>query len=101
MNNSIYYRIKILFFVRQIYLNRHLAGIKIRFSDNPMASVTSLMLIIAAFTCNLTEEKIRECMESVKISDIKKWSNDEIGMILHKQRSTLLSNEYKNGTNFF
>jgi len=73
---------------------------KNRVSDNPMSSVTSLMLIIAAFTCNLTEEKVRECMESVKITDIKKWSNDEIGMTLHKQRCALLSDEYKKGTNF-
>ncbi len=73
---------------------------KNRVSENPMASVTSLMLIIAAFTCNLTEEKIRECMENVKISDIKKWTNDKIGMTLHKQRTVLFSNKYKKGTNF-
>ena len=64
---------------------------KNRLSENPMASVTNLMLIIAAFTCNLTEEKTKECMEKVKISDIKKWSKDKIGMSLHKQRNALLS----------
>ena len=35
---------------------------KNRVSENPMASITNLMLIIAAFTCNLTEEKVKECM---------------------------------------
>jgi hypothetical protein len=64
---------------------------KNRVSENPMASVTNLMLIIAAFTCDLTEEKVKECIECVKISDIKKWSEEEIGISLHKQRSLLLS----------
>lgn len=64
---------------------------KNRVSENPMASVTNLMLIIAAFTCSLTEEKVKECIESVKTSDIKKWSKDNVGTSLHKQRSILLS----------
>jgi FtsZ-binding cell division protein ZapB len=64
---------------------------KNRLSENSMASVTDLMLIIAAYTCNLTEEKIIECMENVKISDIKKWSEENVGTSLSKQRSLLLS----------
>lgn len=64
---------------------------KNRVSENPMASVTNLMLIIAAFTCSLTKEKVNECIENVKLSDIKKWSQDNIGTSLHKQRSILLS----------
>ncbi len=64
---------------------------KNRVSSNPMASITNLMLIIAAFTCNLSTQKINEYIESVKISDIKKWSNQEIGISLHKQRNVLLS----------
>jgi hypothetical protein len=64
---------------------------KNRVSENPMASVTNLMLIIAALTCELTAEKVNECIEKVKISDIKKWSEEEIGISLHKQRSLLLS----------
>lgn len=64
---------------------------KNRVSENSMASVTNLMLIIAAFTCSLTKEKVNECIENVKISDIKKWSQDNVGTSLHKQRSILLS----------
>ena len=64
---------------------------KNRVSENPMASVTNLMLIIAAFTCSLTEKKVKECIENVKISDIKRWSKDKIGKSLHKQRNLLLS----------
>ncbi len=64
---------------------------KNRVSENPMASVTVLMLMIAAFTSNLTEKKIRESMENVKISDIKEWEKNIIGTSLHKQRMLLLS----------
>jgi len=41
---------------------------KNRVSENPMASITSLMLIMAAFTCNLNEESVRQSIESVKIA---------------------------------
>lgn len=64
---------------------------KNRVSENQMASITCLMLIIAAFTCNLTERKVKESLENVKISDIKKWAQDEVGTSLFKKRSTLFS----------
>jgi len=66
---------------------------KNRTSENPMASITSLMLIIAAFTCELTEEKVKEIMEKIKISDIKKWEKKQIGTTLFKKRSVLLSDK--------
>ena len=64
---------------------------KNRLSENPMASVTNLMLIIAAFTLQITEEAVRECMQNVKMSDIKTWSDKEIGTSLHKKRKILYS----------
>lgn len=64
---------------------------KNRVSENPMASITNLILIIAAFTCNLTDEKVKDCMEKIKISDIKKWAEDKIIMSSYKQRKILLS----------
>ena len=63
---------------------------KNRVSENPMASVTNLMLIIAAYTCNLTQENVKKCIENVKMSDIKTWSDDNIGISTHKQRNALL-----------
>ncbi len=63
---------------------------KNRVSENPMASATTLMLMIAAFTCNLTKEKVKECMENVKLSDIEEWTKNNVGISLHKQRSVLL-----------
>ena len=64
---------------------------KNRVSENPMASITSLMLIIAAFTCNLTEENVTQSIENVKIVDIKKWSDENIPISLFKQRKVLLA----------
>ncbi len=56
-----------------------------------MASVTNMMLIIAAFSCDLTESKVKEIMENVKISDIQTWSDENIGMRLFKQRILLFT----------
>lgn len=64
---------------------------KNRVSENPMASITCLMLIIAAFTCNLTEESVKQSIENVKITDIKKWSQENIGISLFKKRRILLA----------
>ena len=64
---------------------------KNRVSENPMASITSLMLIIAAFTCNLTQENIQKSIENVKIADIKKWSQENIGVSLFMKRKVLLT----------
>jgi hypothetical protein len=64
---------------------------KNRVSDNPMASITSLMLIIAAFTCKLDYVSIEKSMENVKIEDIKKWAQENIGVSLFAKRKALLS----------
>jgi len=64
---------------------------KNRVSENPMASVTSLMLIIAAFTCNLTEDNVKKSIENVKIIDLKRWSNENIPISLFKKRKVLLA----------
>ena len=64
---------------------------KNRVSENPMASITCLMLIIAAFTSNLTEDSIKQSIENVKIADIKKWSKENIGVSLFEKRKVLLA----------
>jgi len=64
---------------------------KNRVSENPMASITSLMLIIAAFTCNLNEDSVKQSIENVKMTDIKKWSQENIGISLFKKRKVLLA----------
>ncbi len=64
---------------------------KNRVSGNLMASVTVLILMIAAYSSNLTESDIKESMENVKISDIKEWEKNKIGISTHKLRNILLS----------
>lgn len=64
---------------------------KNRVSENPMASITCLMLIMAAFTCNLNEDSVKQSIENVKIADIKKWSKENIGISLFKKRKVLLA----------
>ena len=64
---------------------------KNRVSENPMASITNLMLVIAAFTCNLTQESVKKSIENVKIIDIKKWSDENIQISLFKKRKVLLA----------
>lgn len=64
---------------------------KNRASENPMASITCLMLIIAAFTANLTEESVKHSIENVKIADIKKWSQENVGVSLFEKRKVLLA----------
>jgi ABC-type proline/glycine betaine transport system substrate-binding protein len=56
-----------------------------------MASITRLMLIIAAFTCDLSEQNVKQSIESVKIAHIKKWSDENIPMSLFKKIKVLLS----------
>ena len=64
---------------------------KNRVCDNPMASITCLMLIIAAFTCDLSEQNVKQSIENVKIADIKKWTDDNIPISLFKKRKVLLA----------
>lgn len=64
---------------------------KNRVSENPMASITCLMLIIAAFTSNLTEDSVKQSIENVKIADIKKWLQENIGNSLFTKRRVLLA----------
>ena len=64
---------------------------KNRVSENPMASITTLMLIIAAFTIDLTEERVKQSMEKIKMKDIKKWSRQSIGVSLFQKRKVLFA----------
>ena len=64
---------------------------KNRVSENLMASVTVLILIIAAFTVEITEDYIRKSMEYCRVSDLNLWKTQEIGVSLHRQRTALYS----------
>jgi len=64
---------------------------KNRVSENLMASVTILMLLIAAFTVEITEDSVRKAMEYSKVSDLDIWKKQEVGVSLHWQRTALLA----------
>lgn len=59
-------------------------------SCNPMAGITNLVLCIAAFTSSLTNESIKEALESTMIKDIDDWSEKFIGETLYKKRKEFL-----------
>lgn len=60
-------------------------------SKNPMAGVTKLALVIAAFTSSLEEDDIRKALETTRMKDIKIWTEDNIGTTLFAKRKSLLS----------
>ncbi len=64
---------------------------KNRVSENPMASITNLMLIIAAFTSDLTKESVRQSIEAVKMAEIKSWSIQNVDVSLFEKRKALLA----------
>jgi hypothetical protein len=55
-------------------------------SHNNMAGVTKLVLVMAALTCNLTQESVKECMENITISQIRDWDKNAIGVTLYQRR---------------
>ncbi|MBA7581385.1 hypothetical protein ES708_23287 [subsurface metagenome] len=57
-----------------------------------MACLTNLSLCIAAFTGNLTDNEVKEALEAVKVKDIKKWTEENIGTsLLSKRRRALVA----------
>ena len=55
-------------------------------SHNPMAGITNLVLCIAAFTSNLDENEIQIALENTTMNDIKRWTEENIGITLLQKR---------------
>lgn len=55
-------------------------------SHNKMAGVTRLVLVMAALTCELTQESIKECMENSTVNNTKEWAAENIGETLYQRR---------------
>ena len=53
-------------------------------------TLTNLMLIIAAFTSDLTKESVRQSIKAVKMTEIKSWSIQNVGISLFEKRKALL-----------
>ncbi len=58
-------------------------------SKNPMCGITDLVLIIPAFTANLTKEWVSEAIDSCTVKDIQKWNNENLCSSLLTKRKRL------------
>lgn len=55
-------------------------------SNNKMAGVTRLVLVMSALTCDLTLESTKETMEAHTVRQIKEWTSENIGETLNQRR---------------
>lgn len=60
-------------------------------SDNKMACVTKMVLILSAITVEPEEDKIKHIFEKVKMEDIDRWAQTHIGQTSFKRRRDLLA----------
>ena len=58
-------------------------------SKNPMCGITDLVLIIPAFTANLTKEWVNEAIDSCTVKDIQKWNSENLCSSLLTKRKRL------------
>ncbi len=59
-------------------------------SQNSMAGITDLSLCLATFTNHLDETELKAGLEKTKMSDLKKWSKDNIGETNFSKRKKAL-----------
>lgn len=59
-------------------------------SQNSMAGITDLSLCLATFTNRLDATELKSGLERTKMSDLKKWSNDNIGETNFSKRKKAL-----------
>jgi hypothetical protein len=60
-------------------------------SQNPMIGITDLSLCMAAFTKPMDCSEIKSSLERTKISDLKKWSKENIGITNLSRRKRCLT----------
>jgi len=59
-------------------------------SQNSMAGITDLSLCLATFTNQLDATELKAGLEKTKMSDLKKWSEDNIGETNFSRRKKAL-----------
>jgi hypothetical protein len=60
-------------------------------SQNKMAGITDLSLCMSSFTCDLSDEFIKEALENTTVNDVAKWAANNIGVTLFKKRNLAFS----------
>ena len=58
-------------------------------SKNPMCGITDLVLIIPAFTVNLSKEWVSAAVDSCTVKDLQKWKNENLCPSLLTKRKRL------------
>lgn len=64
-------------------------------SHNKMAGVTKLVLVMAALTCNLTLESVKESLEGTTAGQLRDWDKECIGTTLYKRRRDIYNKSQK------
>ena len=64
-------------------------------SNNKMAGVTKLVLVMAALTCDLTLESIKESLEGTTAGQLREWDKECIGRTLYKRRRDICNQSQK------
>ena len=64
-------------------------------SCNKMAAVTKLVLIMAALTCKLTPELVKESLEATTGQQIAEWDKKHIGTTLYQKRRGIMGESQK------
>jgi hypothetical protein len=62
-------------------------------SKNPMSGITDLVLIIPAFTANLTTDWVCGAIDSCTVQDIKKWNKENLCNSLLSKRKEVFKNK--------
>lgn len=62
-------------------------------SENKMACVTKMVLVLSAITVSPWPDKVKDILEKVKMEDIDRWTKDNIGQTSLKRRIELFSNK--------
>lgn len=60
-------------------------------SQNKMAGITDLSLCMSSFTCNLSNQFIKEALENTTVENVNQWAADNIGLTLFKKRNLAFS----------
>lgn len=64
-------------------------------SSNKMAGVTKLVLVMAALTCELTLESVKEGLETTTRQQLREWDRQYIGKTLYRKRREIMGKSQK------
>ena len=60
-------------------------------SQNKMAGITDLSLCMSSFTCDWSDQFIKDALENTTVEDVANWAANNIGVTLFKKRNLAFS----------